>query len=366
MPEPEPELDPCGRARLPDDAPRTVLVGHRFGDAAGEPGTEVRSLVLREDGAIVDVGDRLDIGDRPEQIAVSPLGRLALVAGEEGSVTVVDIEDPANLQIVDVAAVPRAGIADLVFDPGGQTAFLVRSDVDAAEAGIYTLDLACDGTLTIDPDHFGLRLAKTLTFLPADPTRAVLLGGQTAFDPIDDDDVRLLERAGAGWVEVGAFDIYGDLVDAAGIAVNADGEILVPNSLPFSDEAGQVAVLQLDGDAIVEQARLLDLPEAHLARMAPDGQTALLLRPAEDRVTVLSAAEGWGVVDDLRIGLATDFAMLTRGIARGSALVPAVIASGGARVTVLRVNGPGAVGEVDHAELGSGGRNVPGPIGVRP
>lgn len=359
-------LDPCGREALGPDAPRTVLIGHRFGEALGEAATEVRSLVLREDGALVDVGARLDVGDQPAQIAVSPYGRLALVAGEEGSITAVDIEDPADLRILDVAAVPRAGISDLVFDPGGQTAFLLRSDVDAEESGIYTLHVACDGTITVDPVHFGLRLAKTLTLLPDDPDRAVLLGGQTAFDPIDDDDVRLLERDGDGWRQIGAFDIYGDVVDAAGIAVSAAGEILVPNSLSFSDEAGQVAVLALEGDAIVERGRILDLPEAHLARMAPDGRTALLLRPAVDRVTVLSAAEGWGAVDDLRLGIASDFAMLRRGAAAGVALIPTVLAEGGARVTALRVTGPGAVEEVDFAELGAGNLNIPGPIGVRP
>lgn len=355
-------LDPCGLEPLGDDTPRTVLIGHRFGEEIGEVATEIRSLVLRADGAIVDVGTRLDLGDQPAQIAVSPFGRVALVAGEEGSVTVVDIQDPADLQILDVAAVPRAGVSDLIFDPGGQTAFLVRSDVDEATAGIYTLHLACDGTLTVDPEHFGLRLAKTLTFLPDDPDRAVLLGGQTAFDPIDDDDVRLLERRGDGWQQIGAFDIYSDLVDAAGVAVNAAGDVLVPNGLSFSEEAGQVAVCQIEGDTITETNRLLDLPEAHLARMAPDGQTALLLRPAEDRISVLSAAEGWGRVDDLVLGLATDFAMLDNGLA----LVPTVRAGGGSRVTVLRVDGPGAVGELDHAELGRGNLNIPGPVGVRP
>lgn len=359
-------LDPCGLPAVDPDAPRTVLIGHRFTDELGVAGTEVRSLVLRDDGALVDVGDRLDLGDPPAKIAVAPSGRIALVAGDEGSVSVVDLQDPANLTILDVAAVPRAGIADLFFDASGQTAFLLRSDVDEDTAGVYTLHLACDGTLTVDDVHFGLRLTHAMAALPDDPDRALLLGGQAVFDPIDDDDIRLLERTDDGWRQVGAFDIFGDVVSAAGIAVSAAGVALVPNSLPFSDEGGQVAVLEIDGDQVTEVARLVDLPEADLVRIAPDGQTGLLLRPAEDQLTILDGARGWRVADEVNLGLATELALARAGLASGVALVPSVLPAGGSRVTVFRVTGPGQVDEIDRVELGPGAEQIPGPIGMRP
>lgn len=366
MPDAGPPLDPCGLPPVDPDAPRTVLVGHRFTDELGVAGTEVRSLVLRDDGALVDVGDRLDLGDPPAKIAVAPSGRLALVAGDEGSISVIDLQDPANLSIIDVAAVPRAGIADLLFDASGQTAYLLRSDVNEDTAGIYTLHLACDGTLTVDDTHFGLRLTRAMAVLPNDPDRAILLGGQAVFDPVDDDDVRLLERTDDGWEQVGAFDIYGDVVSASGIAVSAAGVALVPNSLPFSDEGGQVAVLEIDGDQVTEVARLENLPEAELVRIAPDGQTGLLLRPAEDQLTVLSGAAGWQVADEITVGLAVDLGMVRQGSASGIALVPSVLAAGGSRVAVFRVTGPGRVEEIDRVELGRGAAQIPGPIGVRP
>lgn len=361
-----PPLDPCGLPPVDSDAPRTVLVGHRFTDELGVRGTEVRSLVLRDDGALVDVGDRLDLGDAPAKIAVAPSGRIALVAGDEGSISVVDLQDPANLAILDVAAVPRAGIADLLFDASGQTAYLLRSDVDEDTAGVYTLHLACDGTLTVDDAHFGLRLTRAMAVLPNDPDRAILLGGQAVFDPIDDDDVRLLERTDDGWQQVGAFDVYGDVVSAAGIAVSAAGVALVPNSLPFSDEGGQVAVLEIDGDQVTEVARLENLPEADLVRIAPDGQTGLLLRPAADRLTILDGGAGWRVADEINLGLAIDMAIVRSGAASGIALVPSVLPAGGSRVTVLRVIAPGRVEEVDRVELGPGAEQIPGPVGVRP
>lgn len=359
------DLDPCGLPAVDPDAPRTVLIGHRFGLAPGESGSTVRSLVLRSDGALVDVGARLDVGDTPAQIAVAPHGRLALVAGEEGTVTVVDIQDPADLQIVDVTTVPRAGINDLVFDPSGQMAFLLRSDVDEATAGVYTLHLACDGTITVAEQHFGLRLAQSLALLPDDPDRAVILGGQATFEPEDPNDVRLLTRDGDTWAEVEVFDIYSDLVGASGIAVGADGTVLVPNSLPFSDEGGQVAVLRLEGDALRETRRLEGLNEAELVLIAPDAETAVLLRPAVDTLTVLDGTNGWRATADINIGLAVDLGMVRTGDAAGMTLAPSVLPGGGARVTVFDVSA-GRAAEIDRVELGGGNENVPGPIGVRP
>ena len=343
-----------------------MLIGHRFTDELGVVGTEVRSLVLRDDGALVDVGDRLDLGDQPVSIAVAPSGRVALVAGEEGSISVVDLQDPANLTILDVAAVPRTGVSDLLFDPSGQTAYVLRSDVNEDTAGIYTLHLACDGTLTVDDTHFGLRATHAMALVPGDPDRAILLGGQAVYEPFDDDDIRLLERADDGWQQVGAFDIYGDVVSAAGVAVSAAGIALVPNSLPFSDEGGQVAVLQIDGDQVNEIERIEDLPEAEFVRIAPDGQTGLLVRPAEDTLTVLNGAAGWRVSDEVNLGLAVGLSVVRQGAASGAVLVPSVLPAGGSRVTVFRVTGPGRIEEIDRVELGPGAEHIPGPIGVRP
>jgi hypothetical protein len=374
-----PLLTHCGTTEEPScpladagdpDRPRVVLLGHPMTATPGVDGTAVRALTLGRDVLPVDDGARLDVGFRVARLAFVPSGAFALALGEDGALASIAVTSAADLHVVGRVTLPDADPADLVIAPDGRTAWVVGSDVGES-SGVSSVAIACDGTLGVDSAaFFPLRLADSLV-LVGDGRRAVVLGGQTVFDPVDPADLRLLERTEGGWREVAQADVFHDFIDASRIGVSPDGHtVLVPNGSPFSSEGGQVAVVEVRDDGLVETQRLRDLPAAREALFAPDGATALVSVLDPGSVAVLSrvAAGDFTLARTLTgIGLAEQMATVTRGTHAGTVFVPSVDANGGPNLAVLRI-GPGAgdATDVGQVELGAGAENIPGAVAVTP
>lgn len=365
--EPEPEPDPCGQALHPDpDRPRLAVVGFPFADEIGVDGTEIGIYTLDESG-VASTGDRLDVMTRPMRVRFLPGGRHVLVLGEDGVVHTVQVEGEGAPAIVASLALDGVGWVDLIIDPDGQFAHAVSTDVTEA-SGVFTLAIGCEGTLSPLPDHLGLRLASTIALLPGDPDRAILLGGQAVFDPVDDDDTRLLQRTDdGGWAQAAAFDLWSDFVDAAALDVHPDGRTaLVPNGSPISEEGGQVMVVEIDGDELRDGGRIDGMDDARMARFHRDG-TALITRLEPGRVSVLlDEGAGYEVVDELRYGLPEDVATVQRGALDGVVVLPAISPATGSQLVTLRIVDPGVVQEVAVLPLPSGALHIPGTIAVSP
>ncbi len=362
--EPDASLElPCGQ--LAADAPRVVLLGHPFSGEVGVDGTEVRSLTLPPDGLPLDDGVRLDVGTRPQALVAAPSGAFAVVLGEDGVLSSISTESAGTIAVVDTISLDGAGWSDLQMHPDGALLTAARHDV-GAESGLYTVHLTCEGRLEPAVGHYSLRLAAALALSPVDPTRGLLLGGQAVFEPEDPNDLRLVELVDDRWEERGAFNVYGDFVDATGIALSGDGRTaLVPNGSPFSDDGQQIAVVRVEGDALREVDRLTDQGDVRRARFAPDGTTALVTDLEGGRVLVLRPkGESYEVVERIGgIGLPDDLGVVHRGPGRGTVLVPSTHPGSGPTLTVLRVEG-GAVQRVGDVLLGEGSENIPGPVSV--
>ncbi|MCB9539305.1 MAG: hypothetical protein H6704_24075 [Myxococcales bacterium] len=362
-------IDPgCALGPDPDpDLPRVLLVGHPFGAVPGEDGTEVSAWAVEPDGDLTP-GARIDVGFRPERIAFVPSGRFALVLGEDGTLAILAVDDADEVTLIDAVGLPGAGAADLVIDPDGLYAHAVFADVDE-DSGVYTVGIGCDGALKPEPPHFSLRLSDSFALVPGMPDRAVLLGGQTAFEPFDDFDLRLLARGPQGWRQVGQADLWGDFVDSAGIGIAGDGRtVLIPNGSPFSEEGGQLMVAKIEGDTLVEVTRLTGLGDLRQVRFAPDGETALVSRLEDGIVSVVADTEdGWQVVDDIGgVGLAEHLAIVQRGAQAGLVFAPSVSPADGPQLVTLQVEGPGVVRHVRTMLLGEGSPQIPGPAAVAP
>lgn len=360
------DLDQPGAA----DRDRVLVVGQPFSAVVGQDGTEIRSLSLSAGGALVDDGTRLDVGFRPIRIELSINGRFALVLGEDGELASVEITDAQNMAVIDTVTLPSAGYGDLRVWRDGRTIFAVGSNVDTT-SGISTVELACDGMLTVRANEFfNVRLAQSLAFL-AEDSRAILLGGQTAFEPIDDDDLRLIEYTpGVGWTQIDAFDVWGDFVDALRIAVSPDGSTLVvPNGSPFSNEGHQVSVASISGAQVTETTRLtMNLEDGREALFSTDGRTALVTLLSPGRIAVLAdRGNGWEIADTLTgIGLAENMAQITRGALTDRVFVTSVDASGEPNIAVVDVTGHGMASVAGMTNLGSGSENIPVGIAVQP
>jgi hypothetical protein len=351
------------------DRDRVLLVGQPFTAQPGVDGTEIRSLSLSAAGVLTDVAQRLDVGFRPNRIEFTPDGTFAIVLGEDGDVASVRVVDAQTMMMIDAVALPAAGYGDLRVWQDGRTWFVVGSNVDTS-SGISTVDLACDGSLTVRTNEFfNVRLSDSLAFLP-DPTRAILLGGQAVFDPVDPDDVRLVEYTpGTGWSLIESFDIYADHIDALRIAVSPDGStLLIPNGSAFSNDGNQLSVVDISGATLSETGRLMNLEDAREALFSTDGRTALVTLLTPGRIAVLAdQGGGFTEVDRLTgIGLAENMAALVRGQLQDYVFVTSVDASGEPNVAIVRITGAGAATVVDMTNLGADSENIPVGIAVQP
>jgi len=352
------------------DRERVVLLSHPFGAAVGEPGTTIRSLTLKASSPLpVDDGVRLDVGMKVARLALLPRGDLALALGEDGQLVAVRVAGAGDLAVVDQVALPAAGYGDLVVAPDGRTVYVVGSNVDASR-GLSLVRVACDGTLTVDGDRFfPLRLSESLVLHPAGE-RAVVLGGQAVFEPVDDDDTRLLSLLpGGGFVQRQPFDLWSDFVSCGKMALSPDGRtLLVPNASLFSVETNQVMVVQVGDGGLVETQRLTDLETPAEVLFAPDGRTALVSLFEANRVAVLAdQGAGLEVVDLIAgIGLPEQLALVSRGRLAGTVLLPSVDTSGISNVAVLRITGPGQVEDLGQVDLGGGYEQIPRAIAVTP
>jgi len=364
-----PDAQACGFDNPgPADKPRVVLIGQPFTTMPSVRGTTIRTLSLPMSGQLVDVGVRLDVGFKPERIAFVPSGEFAIVLGEDGEVASVRVTSERVLSVVDQVALPRGGYSDLHIMADGQTIFALNEDVGAT-SGVYTLHLDCDGRLTQDVAAFyNLRLMSSMAFAGA-PDRAVVLGGQAVFAPIDNDDLRIFQRTNGRWSQTAAFDLWSDGIDASRIAVSPDGRtLIVPNGSPFSTQGGTVMVADVSPTAISGPRLLPNMDDAREAIFSPDGRTALVTLLQPGRVVVL-ADRGSGFVEVSRvagIGLAEQIAMVSRGTLSGRVILPSVDSAAGPNVASLEITGPGMVRDLGQVNLGMTSEDIPGAVAVTP
>ncbi len=364
---------PCPEREPPAiDGPRIVLVGHPFADAMGGRGTDIRALTLSPEGELLDDGIRFDVGFRVARIAFAPHGRHAFVLGGDGELASLAVGASDDLALIDAVALPGADYGDVEVSADATTLWVTGSNVNET-SGISTVGVDCDGGLTVDEAaFFNLRLADSTAFLPGQD-RALVLGGQAVFDPIDARDVRLLERVkdadGPGFREVGAFDLYRDFVGAGRIAVSPDGRLgAIPNNSAFSEEGGQVMLVGIEGDVVRDEERILEVEDPGEALFSLDGRTLVVSQVEPGVLTVLRIEEGRvadrGAVRG--IGLADQMARVERGPLADTLLIPSIDPDGGPNITMVRITGPGVVEDRGETALGDGIEQIVTPIAVQP
>jgi DNA-binding beta-propeller fold protein YncE len=241
---------------------------------------------------------------------------------------------------------------------------VVGSNVSVDTSGVYVVRVACDGTLTHDEEAgHGLRLSTSIAPLPGG--RALLLGGQTAFDPIDNDDTRLLSL-GPPVTELAAYDLWSDAVGATRIAASPDGALVaVPNNSMFSSLSGTVKLFSVAGDVVTELDTATGLQTPSELLFSPDGSLLLVSDWEADAVHVFDVSGDTLEPGDAvsGVGLAEHLAMVSRGASAGLVLAAATNAVG--NIQLLQISA-GAVTRVGQLDLGDGIDDIPWTLAVQP
>ncbi len=347
------------------ERPRTVLVSHPYDANAGR-GHEVRSLTLQQNGTLVDNGMRLDTGARVKALAFVPSGELALALGEDGELVSLAVLG-TTLSVLDMIQLPSADYGEIHISPDGQTAWIIGLNV-AETSGISVVRIDCSGLLLEEPNLFlNIRLAESLAFLPGGQ-RAVLLGGQAVFDPMDPKDLRVLElNALGGFSEIDNADIFHDIVSTGRIAVSPNGRtLMVPNNSIASNETSLVLVADINGTVLSEASRIMNLDGPEEALFSPDGVAVLVTRPEANRVTVLrDSGSGWAVAFEIGgLGLVDQMAMVPRGSLLGLVLLPSIDTNGTSNVAMLKIDPNGVVRDLGQLDFGDGFEEIPEAIAV--
>lgn len=361
----------CGFETLgPANAPKIMLLSHPFTEQVEVPGTEISSRTLQSDLQILDNGLRLDVGTRVSKLAFVPSGALAFALGEDGTLVSVRVGGVNDLEVLDRLTLPSATYGDLRVLEDGQTLLIAGANGNPA-AGLSTVHVGCDGSLELDQDlFFTLALADAFALSP-DGRYVWVSGGQTLFEPIDHDDVRVLERLPTGgYAEGGAFDIFTDFMSADSVALSPDGRtLLVPNGLDFSNEANHLAILGVQDATLTSVDRItMNLPDLAHTLFSVDGATIVATLAEPGQVVALSEVSGsWQETSRLRgIGLADQVAHVTRGDLSDYIFVPSTDPNGGPNVAIVRIMSTGQLAELPQHELGPGFDALPRAIAITP
>ena len=349
-------------------------------DEIGVNGEAVALYFTGPNGALSPYGERLMMGYRPKALSFSHDGEWLVVLGERGEVSSVDLrgERPILSQRLDL---PSGVYRHLSIHPRSRR-FETANGNSTDEGGVYTLDLDCEGGLSLAYDPFLLRLTYGIDRASSAPHRAVVLGGQAIFEPIDDLDVRLLVEGEMGWTQVLGADIFTDFIDANHLAFSASGQrVGLVNGSPFSLEGGQVRILSADFNppAIMELARFEDVTDARRALFTSDEQRLVVSQFEPGKVQLFDRnAEVWSRGETLsRLGLADDF-VLTAPPAWATAdqgadeedvmwlWVPATAPQGGSAVHTFVLYPDAPTLELSSSSLSDGAENLPGGIAVWP
>ncbi len=340
------------------DRARVVVVSH-----ATNGGTTIRTLTLTGT-TLDDDGVRLDVGTDVRRMEFVPDGSVLLALGEDGLLVSVAVTAVDQLTVIGSVRLPAAGYGDLRLAADGRTAWVVGSNVTEDTSGVYVVTVKCDGTVTHDAGAaHGLRLSTSLA--PLGDGRAVLLGGQAAFDPIDNDDTRLLQL-GPPVTEVAAFDLWGDAVGATRIAASPDGALVaVPNNSMFSALAGTVKLFSVAGDVVAELDDATGMETPSEALFSPSGELLLVSDWEADAVHLFDVrADTLAPVGQVSgVGLAEALAVVARGAHAGLVLAAATNAVG--NVQLLQISGT-AVDDLGQVDLGDGVEDIPWAIAVQP
>ncbi len=368
-----------------DDKPRGLLIAFPFAESGGAADV-VRSYVVGVDGSIGDEADRVNVGFRPDRIAFANSGTLAVVVGESlppagggqrdpDQVATLDVSDPANLRILDIASSGVFGMNDLVASTtvrgGGVVFYAVNFDsgTGSTPGAVSVVIVGCDGSITVDrAASLDLRLSSSMALLPND--RAFLVGGQAGFGVPDVDDVRLLGVAGGEVADLFDFNFFPDdtgvIADKIGVAV--DGSfVVVPNG---SLDRAEVAVFDIAGDVVTRRGGTTAFGGTQ-ALVAPDGTVAAVSNFEDNALHILDVT-GAGDPTEVRalnsLGLCDQLTMIERGALAGRVFAPVTDGSnpGGSFVVSIQLGEGDAVRDPERFALGTAIADLPGAIAIAP
>lgn len=140
----------CSFFPTPDNAERRVVVSHPFPGDGGSRDNRWEVFTLSPSGTLTPTGTFFRMGrstDPSSPIVFTADGRIGLAAQEDGTIGVFRF-DGLNVTIVHQAFTGAFSAGKLIMQPSGNRLWVLDFNTQNNGGGVYTVDIACDGTLS--------------------------------------------------------------------------------------------------------------------------------------------------------------------------------------------------------------------------
>lgn len=369
----DPGLDPggegCPREPAPADRPRWIVASLPYG-TGGSPSRAWTLLRLDTDGRLAWTGARFEMGRATGGIvAFTPDGRLGIAAQDDGSLGVFTVTDDGAVRVVD-GGFRGAFYADQVRIVGnGDRALVLDAEWAESGGGVHQVEIGCDGTLVDRGRWIPARLPRALLRLPGG---AFLLA---AWFPeglsAEAGDVHLYDL-GDRPRRLGGGQAFPDDAIMGGAAVTADGTLaLLGDVSEFSGRDTAIAVMEVQGDALVRRQVITPFEDPVSLVAAPQGGTLLAASGYGDALWVLEQVPGQpeapirvrGRLDTPggKPQLPGSMVILERGPLSGRVLVAEVTG-----IRQVHLGADGSATDLGVTSLGGGVEGLPGALGIQP
>lgn len=141
----------CTFLAAPAGGARRVVVSHPFPDDGGSRDNRWEVFTLSATGTLAPTGTFFRMGrssDGASPIVFTADGRIGLVAQEDGTIGVFRFDDQQVVTVVHAGFAGNFSAGKLVMQPSGNRLWVLDFNTQNNGGGVYTVDVACDGTLS--------------------------------------------------------------------------------------------------------------------------------------------------------------------------------------------------------------------------
>ncbi len=330
----------CHASGGPADRTRRIVVSHPY-DVASNPSSDFEVFDLSQAGVITEPDVHFQLGVTTNgAIAFTPDGLVGIVAEDDGSLGVFRFDVSGTPHVVSASMTGSYYATGVVMDPSGARAYILDDQTVDNGGGIYTVAIACDGSLHDD----GLLAAADLpaAIVPVAGGNAVIAAQSflnvpplDAGSPDSGPDAALavlVPWPSASKVIGTANPFEDDLAIVSSAALTQDGRyVLIGDNNAFSEPVDRIGIVAVGAGTLAASGVVPNVNDPETIVTSPFDDTVLvtsafgnalfILRPSVDAGPVPFRLAGQvtytGPAPELP-GVAT---MIDRGTLRGRVLV---------------------------------------------
>ncbi|MCX7943163.1 MAG: hypothetical protein N2746_01455 [Deltaproteobacteria bacterium] len=343
---------------------RLLVVTHPFGPDGATCGRNIEFFVFTQNGDLIRLNERIDVGDCPIKARFSPDGKFLFVITnnshnpQSGTQSVVLLKKDTSGKYVRIKQFNEFSMQNpeyLAFNTNSTKVFVSDFDVEG-NGGIHIIEKS--GGNWAYKKEINIALPKAIAVLP-DGRFLVAVAGKEPYDiaVIDTFEEKIYSQS----------DVFSDFVDALGIDVTKDGRyVVIPNASPYSELGNTLSILQVsysNGFPTLSLKNILsDINEPSATLFSADSKYLVVTNFSKNYTSLFSFIDGsLNFVNRITsMPLADTMSMIRKGDFKDYFFVNAL-----SDIHVLKIHN-GQLVRVTKFALGSGSDNMLGDIDIEP